>query len=227
MSREIRKGVEQASLEVLRKAEKKNPDAAPYYGICGQIPCGPGKSGTAKTITVDAVVSGLQHLAALNGVYTTLLETEPEACADAKEAEKLTYLAVFSDAGFPPGEVGKAAIREALRRAVETPVGMVYCRCRIERISPKEKEDMLALYAQASRTIREVAAIRELFSAEGYPVPGFLPEKTVRCFCHLKEKLSDGTLSQDVRERYGQCLKQLVREVHDRESAAGSEAQGK
>ncbi len=85
---------------------------------------------------------------------------------------------------------------------------------------------MLALYAQASRTIREIAAIRELFCAEGYPVPGFLPEKTVRCFCHLKEKLSDGTLSQEVRERYGQCLKQLVQEAHDRESAAGLDAQG-
>jgi len=175
-----------------------------------------------ETITQEAVVAGLKQLAALHDVSVTFLETTPAKEYEPGSDEKLVYLAAFAELdALTHGQEGKDAINEHLRRAIAVPKGMVYCPCRVACISSKEGKELLKLYADAGRAVRETASIRELFRAEGYPVPQYLSEKTAAALCHFREKLSDKTLAQDIRERYALCIRRLVQEAGQREQKAG------
>ena len=197
--------------------------------------------GQEKGITMETVIASLKQIAAQNGVFATVLEPDPEKCSSNLDIRKLQYLAVFAETGFPKGTSGNIEIMDILRKATDTPAEKIYCRCRVMRLYPYEQADiqpfkdtfdkqnkligdtdvnnsgsveLLDIYAEACRIIRETGAIRDLFRAEGWPVPGYLPEKTVQALCHMKEKLSDDTLPLEVRKRYGQCLRRLVQEAH-------------
>ncbi|MBQ7564987.1 MAG: hypothetical protein IJT16_13490 [Lachnospiraceae bacterium] len=174
------------------------------------------------TITQEAVMAGLKQLASLNNVFVTFLETTSAKEHESSTGEKLSYMAVFAEPdALIHGQEGKESIKKYLHRAVAVPRGQVYCPCRMACISAKEGEELLKLYAEAGRAIRETASIRELFRAEGYPIPEYLSEKTAAALCHFREKLSDRTLGKDVRERYALCIRRLVQEAGQREPKAG------
>ena len=172
---------------------------------------------SGRGITVDAIASGLRQLGAQNGVFTTILEADYEEDPASPGAERLKYLIVLADTDLQQGGEGRNTIRELLHKAAKAPKGEQYCRCRIARISPKGQEDPLKLYTEACRAIRETAVLKDVFGAEGYPVPEYLSQRSINAFCHLKEKMGDDTLAGDVRRRYGQCLRQLVQEAHNRD----------
>lgn len=174
---------------------------------------------SGRGITVDAIASGLRQLGSQNGVFTTILEADYEEIPAPSEAGRMKYLIVLADTDLPQGGKGRKMIRELLHKAAKAPEGKQYCRCRIARISPKGQEDPLKLYAEACRAIRETAVLRDIFGAEGYLVPEYLSQRSINAFCHLKEKMADETLAGDVRRRYGQCLRQLVQEAHNRDAS--------
>ena len=174
---------------------------------------------SGRGITVDAIASGLRQLGAQNGIFTAILEANYEEDTALSELGRLKYLIVLANADLPQGEEGRKSIHELLYKAAEASTGAQYCRCRIARISPKGQEDPLKLYAEACRAIREIAVLKDIFGTEGYPVPEYLSERSINAFCHLKEKMTDETLAEDVRRRYGQCIRQLVQEAHNRDTA--------
>ena len=174
---------------------------------------------SGRGITVDAIASGLRQLGAQNGIFTAILEANYEEDTALSELGRLKYLVVLADADLPQGDEGRKSIHELLHKAAEASKGAQFCRCRIVRISPKGQEDPLKLYAEAGRAIRETAVLRDIFGTEGYAVPEYLSERSIAAFCHLKEKTTDETLAEDVRRRYGQCIRQLVQEAHNRDTA--------
>ncbi len=166
------------------------------------------------TMTVEKMLSGLNQLAAMNNVFVTVLETTPPSEPMEAEFNRRQYLAVFAE---PNTLTNKENIRDNLHKAASAGKSMVYCPCRICCLTPQGQEDLLKRYAEAGRAIRETAVIRGLFRAEGYPLPQYLPVKTVAALCHIHEKLFENTLPPDTRKKYGECLRRLVQEAHSRE----------
>ena len=174
------------------------------------------KSGSGESAP-ELMHSGLKQLAAMNNVFVSFLETTPSSNSDETMGSKRQYIAVFLQAdALAPGEKGTEILRDHLRKAASVPKDKVYCPCRICCITASDHDELLKKYAEASRAIRETAALREIFASQGYPIPQYLSAKTVSALCHFREKLSDSTLPQETRKQYGQCLQRLVQEAHGR-----------
>ncbi len=175
-----------------------------------------------EAMTMDTMISGLRQLAAMNDVYVMVLETAPTKDSKQTNLPRRQFLAVFAETdALTQKETGKEMVRENLHRAASVKKDMVYCPCRLCRLTPRGDEELLARYTEAGRAVRETAMIRELYRAEDFPLPLYLSVKTVAALCHFREKLFDNTLPQDIRKRYEECLHRLVQEAHGREGDPG------
>ena len=71
------------------------------------------------------------------------------------------FLAVFAETdALTQKETGREMVRENLHRAASVKKDMVYCPCRLCRLTPRGDEELLARYTEASRAIRETAVLR-------------------------------------------------------------------